>query len=175
MSKRIALVVALALATGTAFAVQETFTDAGALDCSHVKVCLQDTSDQLFTLRFKPAYPWSAPSSTGFDVREKAVEVHNANGGLLDLSIMSVSLTGSSAYNGAQFIGAIRLDVQDAAGTWTTASQWSSWIGSPTGIYVIFDGRNPQSPWVQGVRAVRLTGVNGTTAFRLGMMNLTPH
>jgi len=175
MWKRLALAAALAFGAGAASAVQETFTDAGALDCSRVQVCLQDTGDQLFTLRFKPAYPWSAPSPTGFDVREKAVEVRNANGGLFDLNIMSVSLTGSSAYNGTQFIGAIRLDVQDAGGAWTTASQWSSWIGSPAGIYVIFDGRNPQSPWVRGVRALRLVGANGTTAFRLGMMNLTPY
>ena len=175
MFGKLALAAALASTTGAASAVQETFTDAGALDCSRVQVCVQDTTDQLFALRFKPAYPWSAPSPSGFDVREQGIEVRNANGGLLDLNIMSVALTGSTAYNGMQFIGAIRLDVQDAAGTWTTASQWSSWIGSPTGIYVIFDGRNPQSPWVQGVRAVRLVGVNGTSAFRLGMMNLTPH
>ncbi len=173
--KHLALAAALLLSTGAASAVQETFTDAGPLDCSRVKVCLQDTSDQLFTLRFAPAYPWSAPSPAGFDVREKTIEVRNANGGPIDLNIMSVSLTGSSAYNGAQFIGAIRLDVQDSAGAWTTASQWSSWIGSPTGIYVIFNGQNPQSPWVVGVRSVRLVGVNGTTAFRLGMMNLTAH
>jgi hypothetical protein len=88
---------------------------------------------------------------------------------------MSVSLIGSSAYNGANFIGALRLDIQDASGAWSTASQWSSWIGSPTGIYVIFNGQNAKSPVVRGVRAVRLTGAKGTTAFRVGMMNLTAY
>lgn len=166
---------ALAALSASALAVQETFTDAGPLDCSPIKTCNQDTSDGLFALRFKPAYPWSAPSPTGFEVREKTVELRNANGGLLDLGSMSVSLTGSSAYNGSNFIGAVRLDVQDAAGTWSSASQWSSYIGSPTGIYVIFNGHNPQSPLVRGVQAVRLTGVNGTTAFRIGMMNLTAY
>lgn len=159
----------------SAAAVQETFTDAGPLDCSAIKTCQQATSDQWFVLGFKPAYPWSAPSATGFEVREKSVELRNANGGLLDLGIMSVSLTGSNAYNGSNFIGALRLDVQDAAGAWSAASQWSSWVGSPTGIYVVFNGHNSQSPLVRGVRALRLTGVNGTTAFRIGMMNLTPY
>ena len=55
------------------------------------------------------------------------------------------------------------------------AAQWSSWVGSPMGIYVIFNGQNAQQPVVHGVRAVRLTGVNGTTAFRVGMMNLTAY
>lgn len=166
---------ALAAVSLNAAAVQETFTDAGPLDCSLVKTCQQTTSDGLFMLKFKPAYPWSAPSPFGFEVLEKSLEIRNPNGGLLDLSIMSVSLIGSSAYNGANFIGALRLDVQDASGAWATASQWSSWIGSPAGIYVIFNGQNAQSPVVRGVRAVRLTGVNGTTAFRVGMMNLTAY
>ena len=43
------------------------------------------------------------------------------------------------------------------------------------GIYVIFNGHNAQSPLVRGVRAIRLTGANGTTAFRIGMMNLTAY
>lgn len=157
-----------------AAAVQETFTDAGPLDCAAIKLCRQSTSDGLFDLRFKPAYPWSAPSPLGFEVREKSLELRAAGGGLLDLGSMSVSLTGSSAYNGLNFIGALRLDVQDASGAWSTASQWSSWVGSPTGIYVVFNGHNAQSPLVQGVKAIRLTGVNGTTAFRVGMMYLTP-
>lgn len=173
--KQIILAAALAALSASALAVQETFTDAGPLDCSAIKTCSQDTSDGLFTLRFKPAYPWSAPSPTGFEVREKTIELRNANGGLLDLGSMSINLTGSSAYNGSNFIGAVRLDVQDAAGTWSTASQWSSYIGSPTGIYVIFNGHNPQSPLVRGVQAIRLTGVNGTTALRIGMMNLTAY
>ena len=166
---------ALAFTCLSAAAVQETFTDAGPLDCSAIKTCRQPTSDGLFLLGFKPAYPWSAPSAAGFEVREKSVELRAASGGLLDLSSMSISLTGSTAYNGTHFIGAIRLDVQDAAGTWSAASQWSSWINSPAGIYVIFNGHNAQSPLVQQVQAVRLTAVNGATAFRIGMMNLTAH
>lgn len=165
---------ALALTCVGAAAVQETFTDAGPLDCSAVTHCLQPTSDGLFVLGFKPAYPWSAPGADGFEVRQKTLELRAAGGGLMDLSSMSVSLTGSTAYNGVRFIGALRLDVQDAAGTWSNASQWSSWVGSPMGIYVIFNGQNPQSPLVQQVRAVRLTAVNGATAFRIGMMNLSP-
>ena len=69
----------------------------------------------------------------------------------------------------------MRLEVQDANGTWSTASQWSSWINSPMGIYVVFNGNNAQSPLVRNVTAIRLTGVNGTTGFRIGMMNLTAH
>ena len=156
-----------------AAAVQETFTEAGPLDCSAIKACQQATSDGLFQLRFKPVFPWSAPSPQGFEVREKSVELRSASGGLLDLGSMSDSLIGSSAYNGANFIGALKLEVQDASGVWQTASQWSSWVGSPTGIYVVFNGHNAQSPLVQGVKAIRLTGVNGTTAFRIGMMYLT--
>ena len=175
MNKPLLLAAVLAAFSLPAAAVQETFTDAGPLDCSAINFCVQDTSDGLFALRFKPAFPWSAPSPSGFEVREKSVELRNPNGGLLDLGSMSVSLSGSTAYNGSRFIGAIRLDVQDAAGTWANASQWSSYIGSPTGIYVIFNGNNPQSPLVRGVRAVRLTGVNGTTGFRIGMMNLTAY
>ena len=175
MFEKLALAAALTAAAGSASAVQETFTDMGPLDCSRVTVCQQATGDGLFVLRFTPAYPWSTPSPLGFELRERIVEVRNANGGLLDLNIMATSLAGSSAYNGVQFIGAVRLDVQDSNGTWSTASQWSSWIGSPAGIYVIFDGHNAQSPSVLGVRAVRLVGVNGTTAMLIGMMNLTPH
>ena len=171
--KQAVLALALAALSLSASATQETFVDAGPLDCSRIKTCLQTTSDGLFTLRFKPAYPWSAPSAQGFDVRQNAIELRNANGGLLDLGVMSVSLTGSNAYNGNNFIGAIALDVQDASGLWQPAGQWSSWVGSPLGIYVMFNGHNSQSPLIQGVRAVRLTGVNGTTAFRIGMMNLT--
>jgi hypothetical protein len=162
----------LAMLCLPAAAVQETFTDAGPLDCSAIQTCQQATSDGLFQLNFKPAFPWSAASPLGFEVREKAVVLRPASGGLLDLGSMSVSLIGSTAYNGSNFIGALRLDVQDASGAWSTASQWSSWVGSPTGIYVVFNGHNAQSPLVQGVQAIRLTGVNGTTAFRIGMMNL---
>ena len=173
--KTLLLAAALALTTLTASAIEENFTDAGPLDCGQIKTCRQTTSDQHFTLAFRPAYPWSGPSPAGFEVRQQTIELRNANGGLLDLGIMSVNLTGSSAYNGSTFIGAIRLDVQDAAGAWSPASQWSSWVGSPLGIYVVFSGHNAQSPLVRGVRAVRLTAVNGATAFRIGMMNLTAY
>lgn len=166
----------LACASLPTWAVQEIFTDAGPLDCTRIKRCTQTTSDQLFTLHFKPAYPWSAPSAQGFEVRQNTIELRNANGGLLDLSAMSVSLTGSNAYNGSRFIGAIRLDVLDAAsGQWQTTGQWSSWVGAPQGVYVLFNGQNAQSPLVRGVQAIRLVGVNGTTALRIGMMNLTPY
>ncbi|MFZ2990041.1 hypothetical protein [Ideonella sp.] len=159
----------------TASAVQETFTDAGVLDCSAITVCKQSTSDQLFQLRFKPVYPWSTPDVNGFEVRQNTVEIRNANGGLIDLGIMAVSLTGSSSYNGMNFIGAIRMDALNTAGKWVTVSQWSSSVGSPSGIYVVFNGHATNAPLVQGVRAVRLVGVNGTTAFRVGMMNLTAY
>lgn len=173
--KSLFLTAALLALPLAASAVQETFTDAGPLDCTAIKTCTQTTSDGLFALRFKPAYPWSAPSALGFEVRQPAVELRNANGGLLDLGSMSVSLSGSNSYNGSNFIGAVRLEVQDANGTWSTASQWSSWINAPTGIYVIFNGHNAQSPLVRNVKAIRLIGVNGTTGFRIGMMNLTAH
>jgi hypothetical protein len=156
-------------------AVQETFTDAGPLDCTAVKSCVQTTTDGLFRMRFVPTFPTTGPSASGYDVKEPALQISNANGGLMDLNIMSLTLTGSKAYNGAQFIGAVRLDVQDAAGTWSTATQWSTWIGSPQGVYVVFNGHSPQAPLVQQVRAIRLVGVNGATMFRLGMMNMTAY
>ena len=46
-------------------------------------------------------------------------------------------------------------------------------LGATEGIYVLFNGRNPQSPLIRGVRGIRLTGIDGATAFRIGMMNLT--
>lgn len=158
-----------------AFATQETFTTATPLDCTAVSYCVQNTSDNLFTLKFVPTYPTSAPSPTGFDVKEPAIEISNANGGVMDLSIMQVSLTGSNFYNGVNFLGAIQLEVQDAAGNWIYLTQWSTYVASTRGIYVIFNGANPQAPLVRGVNAIRLTGVNGATAFRIGMMNITAH
>jgi hypothetical protein len=88
---------------------------------------------------------------------------------------MQVVLTGSNFYNGVNFIGAIQLETQDALGNWSYVSQWSTFIASSKGIYVMFNGRNSASPLVKGVKAVRLTGVNGATSFRIGMMNLTAH
>jgi hypothetical protein len=164
----------LLVAAPSAHAVQETFTTAGPLDCSAVSVCFQDTSDGLFTLSFVPTYPTSAPSSTGFEVRQDTMEIYPANGGLLDLSVMQVVLTGSDFYNGITFIGAIRLETQDAAGNWSYVTQWSTSIASK-GLYVIFNGRNPQAPRVRNVHGIRLSGINGATAFRIGMLNLTAH
>ena len=160
--------------SNTAFSVEETFTTAGPRDCSAVLYCQQNTADGLFTLNYEPTYPPSGPSRKGFKVRQPAVEISNANGGPLDLSIMQISLIGSNAYNGVNFIGAVQLEVEDDLGNWTYLTQWSSYIGA-SGIYVIFNGASPGSPLVKGVRAVRLTGVNGTTAFNIGMMNLTAH
>ncbi|MBI3772980.1 MAG: hypothetical protein HY272_09805 [Gammaproteobacteria bacterium] len=173
MTKLLNFIAALVV-SGNVFAAQETFTTAGPLDCTAVIYCVQNTSDNLFTLKFVPTYPTSAPSATGFNVNEPSIEVSNANGGLLDLTIMQVSMTGSNAYNGMNFIGAIMLEVQDSLGNWSYASQWSTYIGSK-GIYVMFNGRNASSPLVKGVKAIRLTGVNGATAFRIGMMNLIPY
>lgn len=86
---------------------------------------------------------------------------------------MQITLTGSDFYNGVGFIGAIQLEVQDSAGNWTYKSQWSTRIGATQGIYVMFNGRNAQSPLVRGVQGIRLSGINGATAFRIGMLNLT--
>jgi hypothetical protein len=173
--KKLFLAAAVVLAATNAHATQETFTTAGPLDCSSVSVCTQKTSDGLFLMSFVPTWPTSAPSATGFNVAEKTIGVFNANGGTLDLNGMSVTLTGSEAYNGVNFLGAIELDVQDAAGNWKYVTQWSTWIGSSKGIYVLFTGKNLQSPLVRNVYGVRLVGVNGATAFRIGMMNLTAH
>ncbi|HSP96699.1 MAG TPA: hypothetical protein VL049_05580 [Candidatus Dormibacteraeota bacterium] len=63
--------------------------------------------------------------------------------------------------------------MQDTAGNWSYVTQWSTTIGSTKGIYVLFNGRNMASPLVRGVRAIRLSGINGATAFRIGMLNLT--
>ena len=141
----------------------------------NVTVCVQNTSDNLFTLKFMPTYPTSGPSPTGFEVKQPAIEISNANGGLLDLKIMQVSLIGSKVYNGANFLGAIKLESQDTSGAWTYLTQWSTYIASTKGVYVIFNGTNQRAPLVKGVSAIRLTGVNGATAFRIGMMNLTAY
>jgi hypothetical protein len=171
--KKMLSAVALLIAATSAHATQETFTTAGPLDCSAVAYCVQNTADNLFTVKFVPTYPTSGPSATGFNVNEQTIEISNANGGLLDLSIMQVVLTGSELYNGMSFLGAIELDAQDAAGNWWYLSQWSTYIGSSKGIYVMFNGRNAASPLVRNVRAIRLSGVNGATTFRIGMLNLT--
>jgi len=172
--KRITTAIALLVATAaSAHATQETFTTAGPLDCSSIAYCVQKTADGLFTLEFIPTYPTSAPSPSGFNVNEPAIEVYNANGGLLDLNIMQISLTGSNAYNGVNFLGAIQLEVQDTAGHWSYLTQWSTYIASGKGIYVMFNGRNLASPLVRGVKGIRLSGINGATAFRMGMLNLT--
>ena len=94
--KRFLMAIALAAFATNAHAVQETFTSAGPLDCTAVTDCVQNTTDNLFTLQFVPTYPFSSPSSTGFNVRQPSIEVYNANGGLLDLNGMSVTLTGSA-------------------------------------------------------------------------------
>jgi len=167
--------IAVVLAATNAHATQETFTTAGPLDCSAVSYCTQKTTDGLFMLSFVPTYPTSAPSASGFNVAEKTIGAFNANGGTLDLNGMSISLTGSEFYNGVNFLGAIELDVQDAAGNWNYVTQWSTWIGSSKGIYVLFNGKNTQSPLVRNVYGVRFVGVNGATAFRIGMLNLTAH
>ena len=171
MKKAILTCFALLLAATNAHAIQETFTTAGTLDCTAVLYCVQNTSDNLFKLQFVPTYPTSAPSPTGFNVNEKSIEVYNANGGLLDLNGLQIALIGSDWYNGATFIGAIQLEVQDAAGTWSYVTQWSTSISR--GIYVLFNGKTPSGPLVRSVRGIRLTGVNGATAFRIGMLNLT--
>ena len=171
--KKALAVLALVAAATNAHATQETFVTAGPLNCSAITECAQNTSDNLFTLQFVPTYPTSAPSSTGFNVRQSSVEIYNANGGLLDLNSMQVTLTGSDFYNGVTFLGAIQLEVMDTAGNWTWLSQWSTTISSTKGVYVTFNGRNLASPLVRSVAGIRLSGVNGATAFRIGMLNLT--
>lgn len=168
--RSIALLVTFAV---NAHATQETFTTAGPLDCSSIAYCAQKTTDNLFRLQFVPTYPTSAPSATGFNVNQDAIEVYNANGGLLDLNIMQITLTGSDFYNGITFLGAIQLEVQDAAGLWSYVTQWSTTVGSSKGIYVLFNGRNMSSPLIRGVKGIRLSGINGATMFRMGMLNLT--
>lgn len=174
---RIIVIAGLALLVATgAQATQYTFTTAGALDCTAVSECVQNTSDNLFTLHFVPTYPTSAPSPSGFNVNEQAIEVYSASAGLLDLNGMQITLTGSDFYNGVTFIGAIQLEVQNAAtGAWSYVTQWSTTVSSSKGIYVLFNGRNASSPLIRNVRAVRLSGINGATAFRIGMLNLTAH
>lgn len=174
MKSLIASIVLLVLSTSTALATQETFTSATALNCTAITYCVQNTSDNLFTLKFAPTYPTSGPSPTGFEVKQPSIEISNANGGLMDLNIMQVSLTGSNFYTGVSFLGAIKLEVQDVSENWTYLTQWSTWIAPNKGIYVIFNGAN-QAPLVKNVKAIRLTGVNGATAFRIGMLNITAH
>lgn len=128
--KKIWCSILLLLTAGTAHATHETFTSAGALNCSAITHCTQSTTDKLFALEFVPTYPTSAPSPKGFEVRQQSVEVYNGNGGALDLNIMQVALTGSEFYNGMNFLGAIQLETLDAAGNWRYRTQWSSYVAS---------------------------------------------
>jgi len=129
--KKFALACLLSTTCFGALAVQETFTTAGPLDCTAVNVCWQNTSDGLFTLDFAPTPRMSAPSRKGFNVRAPSVELHNANGGVMDLSIMSVAITHSKVFNGSQYIGAVQLEVQDVAGNWAYSTQWSATSSRP--------------------------------------------
>lgn len=173
--KTLVLAFALLAASAPAFAIQETFTAAGPLDCTAISDCTQTTADSLFSLKFLPTYPTSGPSATGFNVNEPSVEISNANGGPLDLNVMQINLTGSNFYNGVNFLGAIQLETQNAAGAWSYVTQWPTWIGSSRGIYVMFNGRNSASPLIKGVMAIRLKAINGGTMFKIGMMNLTAY
>jgi len=167
---------ALLVASSAPFAAQETFTTAGPLDCTQVTICTQNTTDGLFAIQFVPTYPFSAPSANGFNVGEPAVEIHsNGASGLMDVSILSLKMTGSNFYNGVTFIGAIQIETMDTAGQWHYVTQWSTYIGSSKGIYVMFNGRNAQSPIIRGVKAIRLTGINGATAFQISMMTATAY
>lgn len=159
--------------SSSAHATQETFTSASPLNCSAVAYCEQKTTDGLFKLIFVPTYPTSAPSPTGFNVNEPMIEIYNASGGLLDLNILQATLTGSEFYNGVSFLGAIQVEAQDAAGNWSYVGQYSTYIGSSKGVYVMFNGKTANAPLVRGVQGVRISGINGATAFRIGMLNLT--
>ncbi len=175
MNKFFAMLALLA-ASAAAFAAQETFATAGTLDCTQITLCTQNTSDGLFAIKFAPTYPFSAPSANGFNVAEPAVEIHsNGPSGLMDLSILGLKMTGSNFYNGQNFIGAIQLEIMDASGQWTYATQWSTYIGSSKGIYVMFNGKSPSGPVIKGIKAFRLTGVNGATAFQIGTMTATTY
>ena len=166
----------LLAASFAAFAAQETFTTAGPIDCTQVTVCTQNTSDGLFALKFVPTYPTSVPTATGFNVLEPTVEIHsNGATGLMDLNILGIKMTGSNVYNGQYFIGAIQLETMDANGIWSYRSQWSTYVGSSKGIYVMFRGLNNSAPLITGVRAIRLTGINGATAFQIGTMTATAY
>lgn len=157
-------------ATGT----RETFTSAREVDCSAVSYCTQVTTDGLFKLTFEATDSLSSASKQGFLVHAPSIEIANANGGLLDLNIMAASILTSDRIMDGIGIGAILLEVQDAQGQWTTVTQWSSSVGY--GIYVLFNGINPWvQPLVHGVKAIRFHGVNGTNAFRLGMLHLTAY
>lgn len=103
------------------------------------------------------------------------IEIYNANGALLDLNILQVTLTGSELYNGMNFLGAIRVDAQDTSGNWSYVGQYSTYIGSNKGVYVMFNGKTANAPLVRNVQGVRISGINGSTAFRIGMLNLTAH
>jgi hypothetical protein len=173
MKKTFSTIALVVVAATSAHATQETFTSAGPLSCSAIQYCIQNTADGRFQLSFAPTFPTSAPSASGFDVRQDAIEVYNANGGLLDLNGMQVTLTGSESYNGITFLGAIQLEILDPSGTWTYVTQWSTTVSATKGVYVLFNGRTANAPKIQGVQGIRLSGVNGATAFRIGMLNLT--
>ena len=174
MNSRIASIVLFGVSRVVA-ATEETFTTAGPLDCTAITQCSQTTADGLFVLRFDPTYPVSGPSASGFVVHARSVEIASARGGLMDLNLLGLSLLGSTAFNGADFIGAIALETQDATGAWTFRTQWWDSVGSAAGIYVMFTGMAPRGPVVRGVRAIRLTAVYGTTAFQIHTMNATAY
>ena len=60
--------IVLLAAASAAQATQETFTTAGPLNCTAVSVCVQNTTDNLFTISFVPAFATSEPSTSGVTV-----------------------------------------------------------------------------------------------------------
>lgn len=171
--KKLSFGVALAIATlaAPAFAVQETFTSMLPASCSLTN-CQQTTTDNLLTLGYFTTTPLSGPTPLGFQVVAPFVDIAPADPAkLLTATILSVNITASSNYNGAFYIGSVLLSTQDpVTNQWTDRTSWSMRIGNKP-IYVMLNGYNLTQPKVKGVRAMRLTGINGTTRFTIGMLN----
>jgi hypothetical protein len=177
MSKKIVAVAAFAVtavAAGAAFAIQQTFTTMRPVSCLYT-TCTQQTTDGTITLSFDNTSPLSGPTPTGFRVNAPDVDIlPSAPNTRLDMTILTFTIQSSTSYNGLFYFGTVLLQTYDAAtDTWKDVTAWSAQVGKSK--YILLNGYNPSQPKIQGVPAIRLVGINGTTSFTINMANLTAY
>ncbi len=153
---------------------QELFTIARDADCSSGSMCMQVTESGQFTMHYDMTDPLTTTSREGLQVYSPYIEIANSNGGMMDLNIMSIKITASDQLAGDWNTGTVALQVLDRHDNWVDMAQWSAAVGDD--IYIMFLGHSPiSSPLVQGVKKIRLKAANGTTAFTIGMLQLTAY
>jgi hypothetical protein len=170
----IAAAVATLAASVAAFAVQQTFTTMGSASCTST-LCTQETTDGSITMEFPNTTPSSGPTTTGFLANGGYVDIEpTAPNTLVDMSILVLTINSSTFFNGAFYVGSVVLQTYDpATATWNDVAGWSMQVGKSK--YILLNGSNLSQPKIQNAAAIRLVGINGTTAFTVNMANLTPH